>query len=253
MISPIKSNVDPIGISSSQNGSTAPQFNLDQFESELTALVNQYLQKAGVNGSEAHFSFQPAADASTPAAAAANGVPSNQAPAISGSIVKSADTTSQDPIAASNWQPFAGAVRRPGIDTHGSDAPCIYDPYNNQFCNDGNTAGDRFFMDSIKGQPVDYDAVVRGFQQVFGADSHAQIANGLMTKFGDTFVQQYMSDNPGSYNPLTDIKPLTDFQTYGAFGSFTGSDGLSHYFDEKGNEHLSMSAANVVPEANKSV
>jgi hypothetical protein len=233
------SNLSTPNPSSSSSG-----FDLTQFESELTALVNQCLQNAGVSSSQASFSFAPSQNSASPAATAQASTSAEQPATTAPSASSVTAAPSQNTVATSTEQPVIAAGLHPGIDTNGPDAPCIYDIHNDRFWNDGNTAGDRFMIDPIQGKPVDYDAIVRGLEQVYGADNHAQVGHAMTMRFGDSFLQQYELDHPGQYNAIMDTKPLTNFELYGAYGSFTDTDGLSHYYDEKGVEHLSRSAAN---------
>jgi hypothetical protein len=250
------SSISSASNSSSSSASSAPGFDLSQFEAELAQLVNQCLQNAGVSPSQAAFSFAPS-NVSSPAPApsgastpvhptATSATPTASAASPNTAAIASPATTlaSQDSAAASAGQSLDAVTRQAGIDTHGPDAPCIYDIHNDRFWNDGNTAGDRFMIDALQGKPVDYDAIVRGLEQVYGADNHAQVGHAMTMRFGDSFLQQNELDHPGQYNAMMDTKPLTNFQLYGAFGSFTDTDGLSHYYDEKGVEHLSRSAKN---------
>jgi len=240
----------------SSSTSSATGFDLSQFEAELAQLVNQCLQNAGVKPSDAAFSFTPAKAAAPAATTSGASAPVQSTPAAGTSmpIVPSANAagtatpstivTSQDSAATTAGQPLDAVARQAGIDTNGPDAPCIYDIHNDRFWNGGNTSGDRFMIDPLQGKPVDYDAIVRGLEQVYGADNHAQVGHAMTMRFGDSFLQQYELDHPGQYNAMMDTKPLTNFQLYGAFGSFTDKDGLDHYYDEKGVEHLSRSAKN---------
>jgi hypothetical protein len=242
--------------SNSSSSSSSSGFDLSQFEAELAQLVNQCLQNAGVSPSQAAFSFAPStvnssaaatSGTSTPVqAGATSGTSTAAAPLANTAAASPANTivASQDSAAATAGQPLDAITPQAGIDTNGPDAPCIYDIHNDRFWNNGNTAGDRFMIDSIQGKPVDYDAIVRGLEQVYGADNHAQIGHAMTMRFGDSFLQQYELDHPDQYNAMMDTKPLTNFQLYGAFGSFTDTDGLSHYYDQKGVEHLSQSAKN---------
>jgi hypothetical protein len=244
-----------LSASNSMSPSTSSGFDLSQFEAELAQLVNQCLQNAGVSPSQATFSFTPA-NTSSPAATASgasspvqsaptSGISTPAAPlANAAANATPAAVASQNSAAASDGQYLDAVGRQPGIDTHGPDAPCIYDIHNDRFWNAGNTSGDRFMIDPLQGKPVDYDAIVRGLEQVYGADNHAQVGHAMTMRFGDSFLQQYELDHPGQYNAIMDTKPLTNFELYGAYGSFTDTDGLSHYYDEKGVEHLSHSAKN---------
>lgn len=244
MISPITNDLSYSSLQAAPSTSSSSSFDLTQFESELTALVNQTLQAAGISPAQAKFSFQPSITSSTPAVVTAAST-SPQQPVITATVSNSSTASPSQDIAATNPAPSVDSMNpQPGIDTDGPDAQCIYDIHNDHFWNAGNTSGDRFMIDPIEGKSVDYDAIIRGLEQVYGADNHAQVGHALTMRFGDSFLQQYKLDHPGTYNAILDTKPLTNFQLYGAYGSFTDRDGLSHYYDEKGVEHLSKSAAN---------
>ena len=228
MISPLSQNpLTSLNTLASNPSASTSGFSLDSFEAELSSLVNQALAAVGVSPSQVSFMFNhaattPADDSATPA------------PALTGTILSTTSSSpSQNVDATENGQATGGLGGvRAGIDVGTSSSPAIWDPYNGTFYNTANSSGDRMMTTNGSDNQVNYDAVVRGYEQVFGATSYGQIANALEGRWGQPFMTQYVADHPGDYSmTAAGQQTLTDFQRYGAYGSFTGTDGKSHYFE----------------------
>jgi hypothetical protein len=218
------------------NTTASAGFSLSQFETELSALVNEALQGAGVSPSEASFSFNPSSSNSS--------TTSSGAPTTS-TTPASTDTQSQTNAAAGNSQSSAASAlplsltddTNPVVGTEG----LIYDPKVAEFGGMGAApiTDNKMLQNPFTGQSVSEDLVFAGYQKIYGTDT-TSLEGALMQQWGPTAVQDYVQQNPGTtvatiQQETAQNANQTNFELHGPWASFTDqATGVLSYFDANG-------------------
>ncbi|HWF46682.1 MAG TPA: hypothetical protein VG168_06735, partial [Bryobacteraceae bacterium] len=238
---------------SPSNTTASAGFSLNQFETELSALVNEALQAAGVSPSEASFSFNPTSSSNSSTAPSSSTTSSNTS--TTASTATDTDAQSQTNAAAENSQPNAAADTsstanstsamplsltddtNPVVGTEG----LIYDPKVAEFGGMGAApiTDTTMLQNPFTGQKVSEDLVFAGYQKIYGSDT-TSLEGALMQQWGPTAVQDYVQKNPGTtvasiQQETAQNANQTNFELYGPWASFTDpSTGVLSYFDANG-------------------
>lgn len=256
---------------SPSNTTASAGFSLSQFETELSALVNEALQAAGVSPSEASFSFNPSSSNSSTTSSGSSTASTSATSTGTGSQTNAAAGNSQSNAGSNTITiPFIGTVTVPAATTSSTTAATassstsdsspamplsltddtnpvvgteglIYDPKVAEFggmgaapITDTNTLQNPF-----TGKSYSEDLVFAGYQKIYGTDT-TSLEGALMQQWGASAVNDYVQQNPGTavatIQQETAQNPnQTNFELYGPWASFTDpSSGVLSYFDANG-------------------